>query len=298
MRTRHKILLLGHTGFVGHALAAAFQNRGVEVEGVASHDMDLTQGESVDRLLPRVDGKTILVVAAAARPETDKGRGSAQANIEIAAHVARLIETASLEKCVYLSTASVYGEGGSDRPITEESPVSPHSEYAAAKCEGERLLQEATSRAYAPLVMVRPCRIFGAGDTQATYGPSRFVETIIHERHVQLYGDGNELRDGVFVRDAARAIVELSLGVHQGVFNLATGRSFSFREAVDCLRGIVPYGFEVIQKQRTGPLFNQHFDVTRLVRVLPGWPFTMLVDALKATYHESAEMATAGRPYA
>ena len=141
-----RVVILGHTGFLGRALVGAFQQRGFEVQGYASADMDLTQPAQTRRLADVMNDDTLLVLAAAIRRDTADTLETAWRNLAITFNVARQLEAHGAAKCVYVSSAAVYGdhEPPESLPITEKTPVDPDVLYAVAKYAGERLLHKPT----------------------------------------------------------------------------------------------------------------------------------------------------------
>lgn len=274
-----RVIVLGDTGFVGGALAGALRRDGLSVVGVSSRVVDLGRPDAHERLRAVCDRDTVVVVAAAARGELDTA-AAFDDNVAIAITVGRLLETTALRQCVYLSTASVYGDATSDLAVHEGSVPAPTSYYGVAKLTGEHLLR----RTGTTLTIVRPCRIYGPGDAAARYGPSAFARAVAAGRPVRLYGDGKELRDHVYVDDAVRVVARLIAGGVAGTYNLATGQSHAYQEIVDILRAVAPGRFEVVRAERTRPRIDQGFDVARLRAALPGLAFVDLAEGLRRTY--------------
>ena len=282
---RQPILLIGHTGSLGRALSRVFRERGHRVCGIASSDADLRRPESVRYLAERVERTTILVMAAAIRPEVAEGLEVAEANLAMAMHLARLLEERPICQCVYLSSVSVYGECAHTAAMTEDTPVAPASYYGIAKAAGEALLRCAAEAVGTELLVVRPCRLYGPGDASVGYGPARFLDEAMGSHPIALYGDGEELRDHVYVEDAARVIADLVAAGQRGVFNLATGVSLPYTRWVEIIRACLGQAVEVVHRPRTRPRYDQQFDISRLRQALPGLRFTEPHEAMGHCCH-------------
>jgi UDP-glucose 4-epimerase len=189
---------------------------------------------------------------------------------------------------VYLSSASVYGDAETNLAIDESTPLAPTCYYGLAKVMAERVLAQAAVRAGVPLVVFRLCRLYGPGDTQATYGPSAFVRWILEEGAVTLFGDGKELRDHVWVGDLVPLVRAAAGGQVTGVVNLASGESRTYQEMVDSLRAIATRPFGVRSRERTRPRIDQAFDITRLRTVFPDVVLTGLEHGLRETWRAFA----------
>lgn len=284
-----RALVLGHTGFVGHAIVAELEGQGYHVIGHSSATLDLrraTRLHLLDDLLP----DSLLVVVSALTPEKGTPWDVLEANLAMSLNLARYLESHAVRKCVYLSSDAVYPMV--DAPITEDTVAAPPTLYGLAKYAGERMLARVVEDQGLALVVLRSAAVYGPGDTHNAYGPNRFVRSIARERIVRLVGDGEETRDHVFIRDLARIAVRLGASDATGVFNVATGQSPSFAALVRALRDIVPDEFTVEHLPRQAPVTHRHFDVTRIGRALPGFRFTDLKESLRTTWEERQASTT------
>jgi len=105
---------------------------------------------------------------------------------------------------IQISTDEVYGsiEEGS---FTEESPLQPNSPYSASKT-GADLLVRAYHRTYnLPAIIIRSSNNFGPYQYPEKIIPL-FITNLIEDKKVPLYGDGQQIRDWLYVFDNCRAI--------------------------------------------------------------------------------------------
>ncbi|MFC2019503.1 NAD-dependent epimerase/dehydratase family protein [Chloroflexota bacterium] len=190
-----KVVILGNTGFIGAALTAELQqNNSLLVEGYNSSNLDLTLGNCVDRLCDVVDDKTVVIVTSRSHRTQDKIESFSD-NITIATNVAQCLSKKRVRKCLYFSTLSVYSDTTTNLSITEETAVTPASLYGAAKFASECVVKQAASENDIPLVIFRPCMVYGPGDNSDAYGPTRFIKSVLQEGKVYLFGDGTELKE-------------------------------------------------------------------------------------------------------
>jgi UDP-glucose 4-epimerase len=281
-----RVILLGDSGFLGRRLKEHLQKTGSEVHGFSSKDLDLTRPEALSAL-DGVDGPdTCLMLVSGITPDKGVNVRSMTSNILIASNVAEYIEQHPVGQCVYFSSDAVYGFG--DEPVSEATPPDLPNLYAVAKYTGERALQTVAGSKAIPLLIVRPTGIYGPGDTHGSYGPNRFIRTILQEGKVTLFGQGEELRDHVYVDDAVALIAGLAAGGHTGVFNIVTGTSRAFCSVVDDLREVVPTPFEVVNLPRSGSITHREYDASRLRRALPEFEFTPIRRGLEAIYKAAA----------
>jgi dTDP-glucose 4,6-dehydratase len=106
---------------------------------------------------------------------------------------------------VHVSTDEVYGSLGADGLFSEETPYDPSSPYSASKASSDHLAK-AWQRTYGLPVIVSNC--------SNNYGPYHFPEKLIpliilnaiSGRPLPVYGQGDQVRDWLFVEDHVRAL--------------------------------------------------------------------------------------------
>ncbi|AMV25618.1 dTDP-glucose 4,6-dehydratase [Gemmata sp. SH-PL17] len=278
-----RCVLLGRAGFFATALAARLRPLlGDRLRVVGSAELDLTSAGSADRLGEIVDGDTVLIVPARAPRGPDPFRTFTD-DVAIATAVARCVVARRPRRCVYFSSSAVYGDATCHAAITEQTAVAPSALYGVSKLAAEGVIRHAAERAAVPLVTLRPCMVYGPGDTTRPYGPGAFLHSALHSGKVQVFGDGSEVRDYLFVRDLAEITAALAFNGSPGVYNLATGQSHSFRQLWAHLRALVGRPFEVVSVPRDRARTDQTFDIARLRAALPDLRFTPLEKGLADT---------------
>ena len=109
----------------------------------------------------------------------------------------------------HISTDEVYGDlHGVDDLFTEETPYQPSSPYSASKASSDHLVR-AWHRTYGLPVVVTNC--------SNNYGPYHFPEKLIplailnaiEGKPIPVYGQGDQIRDWLYVEDHARALVKV-----------------------------------------------------------------------------------------
>lgn len=108
----------------------------------------------------------------------------------------------------HVSTDEVYGSLGASGLFTEETPYDPRSPYSSSKAGSDHLVR-AWMNTYGLPVVVSNC--------SNNYGPYQFPEKLIplvilnalNERPLPIYGDGQQIRDWLYVEDHARALLQV-----------------------------------------------------------------------------------------
>jgi UDP-glucose 4-epimerase len=281
------VVLLGNTGFIGRAVEAHFAERGVPVRGFSSATLDLRQPSALARLDGCLGRDTCLIATAVTAPGSAMAPAALADNILMMANLATYLEAHPAGVCVYLSSDAVYPM--IQDPVTEATPTDVTSFYALAKYAGERVLEHATRKAGTACLVLRPTAIYGPGDTHDAYGPNRFARACARRQPIQLFGQGEETRDHLYIDDLVGVIARLSARREGGLFNVATGRSHSFMEVAEMLRGLAPAACEIVTTPRRTAVTHRRFDVSRLLAALPDVRFTPLEVGLEATLRAAGD---------
>lgn len=125
---------------------------------------------------------------------------------------------------LHVSTDEVYGSLGSTGSFTEMTPYDPRSPYSASKAASDHLVK-AWVETYGFPAMISNC--------SNNYGPYHFPEKLIplvilnalDERRLPVYGDGQQVRDWLYVEDHVRALTAILRKGKIGRKYLIGGRS-------------------------------------------------------------------------
>ena len=137
-------------------------------------------------------------------------------------------------KLVFMSTCMVYDRAADDTGIDEQHPVKPASPYAGSKLAGENLVLSYWHAYKLPVVVIRPFNTYGPFQKSGGEGGviSIFINRSIRGEILNIYGDGKQTRDFLYVEDCADFIVKAGYsGKADGhIINAGTGRDISINE--------------------------------------------------------------------
>ncbi|HXF76074.1 MAG TPA: dTDP-glucose 4,6-dehydratase, partial [Methylomirabilota bacterium] len=140
-----------------------------------------------------------------------------------------------VERFLHISTDEVYGDKEGKEPSTEDSPLSPSSPYAATKAAAD-LLCFAYRRTYGvPVIVTRSSNNYGPYQF-----PEKFIALLIRNGltglELPVYGDGQQIRDWLYVEDNCRAIFAvLDKGQVGSTYNIGTGEERTNLEVVEAV---------------------------------------------------------------
>ena len=113
-------------------------------------------------------------------------------------------------KFVFMSTCMVYDTASTDGAISETHPTKAVSPYAGAKLAGENMVQSYFYAYGLPTVIVRPFNTYGPYQKSTGEGGvvSIFVQRDLSGDVMNIYGDGTQTRDLMYVEDCAEFVVQ------------------------------------------------------------------------------------------
>jgi nucleoside-diphosphate-sugar epimerase len=195
-------------------------------------------------------------------------------------------EAAGVRRIVLASTSAAYG----DSPYVskrESDPPAPLSPYAAAKLSAEAYMQSFARTAKIETVTLRYFNVYGPRqDPKSEYSAviPRFVSMILTGERPVIYGDGQQSRDFVFVRDIAKAnlLAATMPDLNGGVFNIARGQRTTLLELLTTLRDILQQDISPIHEPpRLGDVRDSLADITQARTRLQFDPDVDIVSGLR-----------------
>jgi UDP-glucose 4-epimerase len=197
------------------------------------------------------------------------------------------IVTLKTKKVVFVSSAgTVYGP--TQGKVTEDSDKKPFSPYGITKLAMENFLNYYKSKHGLESDIYRVSNVYGEGqDTSKGLGIiNTFLEKILQEKRVRIFGDGKSTRNYIYVGDVAR-LLSLSLTDvdSSGIYNIASGDTFSINDLVQLIKKVTAEEFDVTYEAvRQSDNSFIDLDNTRICKRFPGFKFTTIEDGLLKTY--------------
>jgi len=283
-RNPERVVVLGGRGFIGSALLAALERAGIPALAPSSVELDLAAEGASGRLAALLRPTDALVVLAAVTP--DKGRGLAPflTNLAMGANIFRALEKVTPAHVAYFSSDAVYPlDIGL---VTEGSCAQPTDLYGVMHLAREIMVM---TSAKAPVAVLRPTLVYGAGDTHNAYGPNRLRRMAYKDGRITLFGQGEEMRDHIVVDDVAAVTLLVLRHRSAGTLNLATGRSISYADLAWKVAALFDKPIDIDGAPRQNPITHRHFDITVLRRAFPTFVFTLLDDGLAKAHRDMLE---------
>lgn len=277
---------MGHSGFIGShlcgPLAQVFPD--ARFVGLSFPELDLTLPGSVQVLKKIFDRHTLVVLCSGIKRQFGDSLDIFEKNVAICLNVARALEISEVARLIFFSSMAVYGEDVHNLAIDENAPICLRSYYGLAKYTSEQVFERVFSCRQGSFLAVRPAVIYGFGDSSLTYGPNGFLKAFMDNRAVTLWGDGEEKREFLYIDDIVGIITRLAAGSQNGVVNIASGKSYSFRDVLNILSELFARNIQVVSRPRTKDKVDNAVKNDRLRKYLGSFSFTPLEEGIKKMY--------------
>ena len=185
----------------------------------------------------------------------------------------RLLESAvknNVEKVVFSSSSAVYGQN-TNMPLKESEIPMPTSPYAASKASCELYLQSFYDSYGLNYTGLRYFNVFGPKqDKNSQYAAviPNFISALLEGEQPVIYGDGEQTRDFIFVKDVVKANIKACESDFNGIINVASGEKLSVNKLYEIIQETL--GTDVEPKylpERAGDIKHSLADVSKLEKI-------------------------------
>jgi nucleoside-diphosphate-sugar epimerase len=158
-------------------------------------------------------------------------------NIEATQVLLEACTGAKIERLVYASSSSVYGDNR-PMPFREDTALQPLSPYGVSKLAAEQLCYLYFANFGVPTVALRYFTVYGPRQ-RPDMAFHNFLRATIQGQPITVYGDGEQTRDFTFVADIVSATVAAATrGVPGRVYNIGGGSRVSVNDVLDIVRRV------------------------------------------------------------
>lgn len=188
-----------------------------------------------------------------------------------------------VSKIIFTSSAAVYGNP-MYLPIDEKHPLNPLSPYGASKAASELYISAYHYSYNIDAVIFRLFNVYGYGQSSKYAGVIKiFMENALKNRPLEIFGDGFQTRDFIYVEDVIDAIIKsMKMDIDFNIFNIGSGKSLSINSLAKIFSKILDRELKIIHsKPRKGDIRHSYANIDRAKKIL-GWvPKTSIEDGLR-----------------
>ncbi len=292
MTDSKRVLVTGHTGYIGSVMTPVLTRAGWDVVGLdCNYFRDCTLGaespavpeiiKDLRDIVPADLAGFDAVVHLAALSNDPIGnlneRWTREINAEGSVRLAELAKAAGVRRFLFSSSCIMYGMSEAS-VVDETSPLAPQTEYARSKVIAEEALQALAGDGFSP-VYCRNGTVYGLSprmrfDTVL----NNFMGSAFTTGKVEVHSDGTPWRPVVHVQDVARyflLVLEAPLAdVHNEAFNMGCeDLNKQVREIAQIAVETVP-GAELVMKPQPGADQRTYkADFSKFARTFPDFEF-------------------------
>lgn len=251
-----KALVTGGAGFIGSNLVRLLlkNNYSVSVlddlstgyqKNLHGLDVKFFQGDICDAALAEtaVEGADVVFHLAASvgrQKSLNNPQRDSEVNLIGTTNILEAAKKHGVGRVVYTSSAAIFGELVT-MPIAEDHPINPDSPYGVSKLAGEK-----QALCYAGLygmrvVCLRYFNVYGINQRFDAYGNviPIFAKRLHTRLPITIYGDGEQTRDFVNVKDVAMAnFLSATVASQSGVYNIGSGTNITINTLAEMMKEI------------------------------------------------------------
>ena len=242
-----KFVVTGGAGFIGSNIAKLLVKKGHDViildnfntgrkenlesikDKIDLHVVDIRDKKIVNEIINNSDGIFHQAALANVYESFSKSKEYFDVNVKGTKNIFEIAKENEI-KVVFASSSSIYGEVKT-MPITENINRKPIHPYGQTKLDCE-FLAEKFSKEGLKVIGLRYFNVYGLGQNDAYAGViTKFLNKIKENKSPEIFGDGLQTRDFIFVKDVANANLSAMMSkINFEFFNIGSQKSISILE--------------------------------------------------------------------
>lgn len=186
---------------------------------------------------------------------------------------------------VFASSVTVYGKSRSG-VFRETDAAEPTDPYGLFKLAGEGLCRLFANEEKIPCALLRPTQLFGPGEPHGLFFQKFFIPAAQRGEAIRLVNGGREVKDLLWMDDAARTFVAAVKQRADGIFNVSSGVGTSVREIAEAIETLA--GSPTAERTDDGgPVLSQVFANQKMREILRVTPAVSFQTGLKRLWESS-----------
>jgi len=248
-----KVLVTGGAGFIGKHLVKSLLEKGYLVtifdnfsnstkdslSSLVDMGAKVIQGDITKPLevLDAVKDQDVMIHLAAKISVSESVINPSETfrvNVDGTRNVLAACKKNNVKKLIAASSAAVYGEGTQDVKLTEESETNPISPYGESKMQMEQEIRDFASKYDVNCIILRFFNIYGVGQSDEYAGViTKFIKKILANKSLEIFGNGEQTRDFVSIKDVINSIHNAILCNKSGTYNIASGKATTIKNLAE-----------------------------------------------------------------
>jgi len=301
-----KAIIIGGAGFIGSNIAKLLSERNYEVivfdnlssgnranidkiKGIKLIEGDIRDKSKLENTMKGCQKVFHLAASIGNLKSINHPQFDSEVNVIGTLNVLDSARKNKIERIIYSSSAAIFGEP-SYQPIDEQHPFAPDSPYGVSKLAGELHCLCYNYLYNMKNVCLRYFNVYGINQRYDEYGNviPIFATILLQNKPITIYGDGEQTRDFVNVKDIALANVLAAENIEvSGVFNIGSGKAITIntlgklmKEITSCRapinyaparKGEVLHSMAIVTKAKKTFLFEPKSDLKQGLKEYINW---------------------------
>jgi UDP-glucose 4-epimerase len=243
--------------------------------------------DGIDKVFETVRPEVVIHHAAQIDVQTSLKQPSLDASLNILGTI-KLLESCKnhgIRKFIYASSAAVYGTP-EYLPVDENHPIQPLSFYGISKHTPEHYIQAFSYLSGIDYTILRYANVYGIRQDPKGEGGviSIFIDKLLGGQTSSIYGDGEQTRDFIYVKDIVEANMAALEHGSKGIYNISNNKQTSINELLKLMSSLCDKSLSPnYLAPRAGDIIHSCLDNKAAIKAL-GWkPEYDLTTGLKET---------------
>jgi UDP-glucose 4-epimerase len=298
--TNLKIAIIGANGFIARHLVRALANNpqctlqlfgrnapDVLPQGTTYTPIDLLDSEALKKQLGDADLVYYMVSETNPAVSWNHPQLELEKNLRPFINFMECICHTRVKKVAFISSAgTVYGS--TTGKVAEDYDKQPFSPYGIMKLTIENFLRFYKARNNIAYDIYRVSNVYGEGQdiTRGVGIINTFLEKIIKEQKVTVFGTGDNTRNYIYVNDVVRFLMLSIRNIHDsGIYNVSSDVTLTINELIGILRRVISDPFEAVYvPERKSDNNYIDLDNKAILSKFENFSFTPVESAIKETY--------------
>jgi UDP-glucose 4-epimerase len=278
-----KVAVTGGLGFIGSHLVSKLNEdndivivddqtsgniknlEGLDFTKIDTDFTDITQAK-LEMIFEDVDYVFHMAAMTSVLESVNNPLRSNEVNITGTLKVLEAAKNCEVKKLILSSSSAIYGETETV-PISEKNPINPLSPYAVTKATGELYCKVYSEIYELSTIALRYFNVFGPKqDPKSQYAAviPIFIDKLLKNESPIIYGDGEQTRDFVSVKQVVEANIFAAESNETGSYNIGLGKSTSINQLFEMIKEIIGKDIRPIyENERAGEIKHSVADISK-----------------------------------
>ncbi|AAK80290.1 UDP-glucose 4-epimerase [Clostridium acetobutylicum] len=282
------ILVTGGAGFIGSHVVKSLLEHGHKVsvidnmvhgnssnlpDEVNIYKYDISEAEIENAF--KIERPEVVIHNAAQISVADSVKDplyDAKVNVLGSINILEMCRKYAVRKVIYPASAAIFGEP-KYLPIDEKHPLNMISSYGVSKHTVEHYLNVYKKLYNINYTVLRYSNVYGPGQDSSGEGGvvSIFAEKLTKGEPLCIYGNGNQIRDFVYVKDVTEANILALNSLDNDIYNVSTNTKTTINDLAKLMCEAYGKEVEIMHKgERAGDIFESYMSYDKIYNAC-GW---------------------------